>query len=96
MKFVTVMDMWLLVMNGILLGAILYYGRKLITLVARAVNNNDQATVGQAVLDERRRIHKIIEHELNTFKMAASMGDTQSEAVVEELKTILKLVSVVK
>ena len=96
MKFVTVMDMWLLLMNGVLLGAILYYGRKLITLVARAVNNVDQVTVGQAVLDERKRVCKIIEQELSTFKMATSMGDIQSDAIVQELETILKMVSVVK
>ena len=93
MKFVTVMDMWLLVMNGILLGAILYYGRKLITLVARAVNNNDSTTTATAVANERKRIVKIIEHELNTFKMASSMGDYQSDAIVEELETILKMVN---
>lgn len=92
MKFVTVMDMWLLIMNGILLGAILYYGRKLIMLVAKAVNKSDEVTVTQAVADERKRVVKIIETELNTFKMASSMGDYNSDAVVEELETILKMV----
>ena len=35
----------------------------------------------------------ITENELNTFKMASSMGDYQSETIVEELETILKMVS---
>jgi hypothetical protein len=88
MKFVTVMDMWLLIMNGILLGAILYYGRKLISLVARATTKQDENTA----TDERKRIVKMIENELNMFKQAHTMGDDSAKAVVDEIELILNLI----
>lgn len=45
MKFVTVMDMWLLIINLGLMGAILYYGRRLVKLIARVTNNMDASAV---------------------------------------------------
>ena len=62
MKFVTVMDMWLLILNGGLLVAILYYGRKLIKLMARAADRHDEDLGVLAKSNERTRIVKIIEN----------------------------------
>lgn len=92
MKFVTVMDMWLLLMNGVLLGAILYYGRKLIALVARAVSKQDDKNIEEAILEERNRTLRIIDNELNTFKAAVSMGDNSYSETIQELKVIRELI----
>ena len=88
MKFVTVMDMWLLLMNGILLGAILYYGRKLLNLVAKASAKQDDTSAA----DERKKIVKVIEGELSLFKQAHTMGDDSAKAVVDEIELILTLI----
>ena len=93
MKFVTVMDMWLLIMNGILLGSILYYGRKLINLVARSVGKQDEKNVEAALAEERKRVLKIIEKEISTFKTAANMGDASYNSVIDELETIRELIN---
>jgi hypothetical protein len=85
MKFVTVMDMWLLIMNGILLGAILYYGRKLLTLVAKASARQDENSAEV----ERKRIIKLIENELSLFRQAHTMGDESAKAIVDEIDLIL-------
>ena len=92
MKFVTVMDMWLLLMNGILLGAILYYGRKLLTLVTRATSNQDQTLVQ----NERNKIIKLIEIELTLFRQAHTMGDESSKAVIDEINLILNMIKGMK
>ena len=79
------MDMWLLIMNGILLGAILYYGRKLLTLVVKASAKQDENSAEV----ERKRIIKLIENELSLFKQAHTMGDESAKAIVDEIELIL-------
>ena len=79
------MDMWLLIMNGILLGAILYYGRKLLNLVARATIKQDD----NAAEIERKRIIKLIENELSLFKQAHTMGDESAKSIIDEIELIL-------
>ena len=82
------MDMWLLIMNGILLGAILYYGRKLLNLVARASSTQDS----NAAENERKIIIKIIENELSLFKQAHTMGDESAKVLVDEIELIINLI----
>ena len=86
MKFVTVMDMWLLAMNCVLLGSILFYGRKLITLIARAVNKVDDTSAEK----ERTRICNILRKELTVYQQASSMGDKESESIVDFIEIVLQ------
>jgi hypothetical protein len=92
MKFVTVMDMWLLLMNGILLGSILYYGKKLVELVKSTKDDKFDDNIKKAVSLENQRIISIINKELNTFKSAQTMGDSSYDNLITELETILGLV----
>ena len=92
MKFVTVMDMWLLVLNGILLGTILYYGKKLVELVKFTSDDMFDESIKKAVSLENQRIVNIINKELNTFKSAQTMGDPSYDNLITELETILGLV----
>jgi hypothetical protein len=92
MKFVTVMDMWLLVMNGILLGAILYYGKKLLDLIKVTNDEKFDESIKKAVNLENQRIVSIISKELNTFKSAQAMGDHSYDILITELETILGLI----
>lgn len=86
MKFVTVMDMWLLIMNGILLGAILYYGRKVINLIARATNKKDENSAEK----ERKRISEVIQTELNIYKQMVNMGDKDAAEIVTVLTMLVE------
>ena len=81
MKFVTVMDMWLLIMNGILLGAILYYGRRFIKMMARVEQRQDNNTAEK----ERKRISVVIQSELNIYQQMVNMGDKNAEEIVTVL-----------
>ena len=92
MKFVTVMDMWLLVMNGVLLGAILYYGKKLVDLVKVTNDDKFDESIKKAVSLENQRIVSIISKELTTFKAAEAMGDNSYKNIIEELETVLGLI----
>lgn len=85
MKFVTVMDMWLLIMNGILLGAILYYGRKLLNIVARASSKQDDTSAEK----ERKRIIDVIQSELNIYKQMVNMGDKDAKETVTILEMLI-------
>lgn len=85
MKFVTVMDMWLLLLNGVLLGTILYYGRKLLGLVAKATNKVNISSADE----ERKRISIIIRSELTIYQQAATMGDRESEHIAQVLNELL-------
>lgn len=89
MKFVTVMDMWLLIMNGILLIAILYYGKKLMNLVS---NSFTDADMKKATELENQRVVSIINRELNIFKSAQSMGDHSFDGIIEEINVILGMI----
>jgi len=86
MKFVTVMDMWLLIMNGILLGAILYYGRKVIKMVARSEQRQDNNTAEK----ERKRISAVIQSELNIYQQMVNMGDKNAEEIVTVLTMLVE------
>jgi hypothetical protein len=92
MKFVTVMDMWLLVMNGVLLGAILYYGKKLVDLVKVSSDDKSYESIKKAVSLENQRVVSIINKEIGTFKSAKAMGDPSYDNIIEELETVLELV----
>ena len=86
MKFVTVMDMCLLIMNGILLGAILYYGRKVIKMMARSENRQDDRTAEK----ERKRISAVIQSELNIYQHMVNMGDKNAEEIVTVLTMLVE------
>lgn len=86
MKFVTVMDMWLLIMNGILLGAILYYGRKVIKMMARSEQRLDDRTAEK----ERKRISAVIQSELNIYQHMVNMGDKNAEEIVTVLTMLVE------
>lgn len=86
MKFVTVMDMWLLIMNFGLLGFIIYFGRKVVKTLVRVGNLADKS----ANVDERLRVLKIIRAEMETQSHMASMGDNESQIVLDVLKDIEK------
>ena len=86
MKFVTVMDMWLLIMNGILLGAILYYGRKVIKMMARAEQHQDSNTAEK----ERKRISAVIQSELNIYQHMVNMGDKDAAEIVTVLTMLVE------
>lgn len=86
MKFVTVMDMWLLIMNGILLGAILYYGRRFIKMMARVEQRQDNNTAEK----ERKRISVVIQSELNIYQQMVNMGDKNAEEIVTVLTMLVE------
>ena len=86
MKFVTVMDMWLLIINLGLMGTIVYFGRKLVKSFSRI------AVVAEKRIDspERARILKIVQEEINTYELAVSLGDEESFHTLKVLKDIEK------
>lgn len=86
MKFVTVMDMWLLLMNLGLLGFIIYFGRKVSTTLVRIAGVADRT----ADTPEKNRILKIIRTEIETHSQMASMGDADAQVVYDVLKDIEK------
>lgn len=86
MKFVTVMDMWLLIMNLGLLGFIIYFGRKVSATLVRIAGVADRT----ADTPEKNRILKIIRVEIETYSQMASMGDADAQVVFDVLKDIEK------
>ena len=86
MKFVTVMDMWLLIINLGLMGTIVYFGRKLVKSFSRI------AGVAEKRLEstEVTRITKIIQSEINAYELAVSLGDEESRHTLNALKDIQK------
>ena len=80
------MDMWLLIMNGILLGAILYYGRKVIKMMARSEQRQDNNTAEK----ERKRISAAIQSELNIYQQMVNMGDKNAEEIVTVLTMLVE------
>jgi ABC-type phosphate/phosphonate transport system ATPase subunit len=73
MKFVTVMDMWLLILNICLIGGLFYYGRRLLKAVERAVNHESQS-----VKAERDAIIKMLHKEADSYQQQMSMIDSKS------------------
>jgi hypothetical protein len=93
MKFVTVMDMWLLIINLGLMGSILYYGRKLVNLIARATNQNDRVLIKRerdwfiAMLKEERDSLNVIDLDGNRpFENEVDMLNDLIEKVNDRLK----------
>ena len=86
MKFVTVMDMWLLVMNLGLLGFIIYFGRNVLKTLVRIASINEKSSDSP----ERTRVLKIIRADIETHSQMASMGDIDARAVCDVLKDIEK------
>lgn len=86
MKFVTVMDMWLLIINIGLMGYIIYFGRNLLKTMTRLMH------VGEHREDaaERKRIIKIIEAELEHYRVIDTMhSDSDSKTTISVLEFIL-------
>ena len=86
MKFVTVMDMWLLLMNLGLLGFIIYFGRKVSTTLVRIAGVADRT----ADTPERTRILNIVQSEIELLKQMQSMGDKDAVHgldILEHVKT---------
>ena len=73
MKFVTVMDMWILIINLGLLGCIVYFGRKLIKAVEKSVNRDSDA-----VREERDWIVKSLVKEKESVIHQMAMLDPKS------------------
>jgi len=91
MKFVTVMDMWLLIINLGLLGCITYFGRRLIKAVEKSVNRDSDA-----VREERDWFIKILVKEKESVIHQMAMLDLKStdwqhlndqRHIIEELET---------
>jgi hypothetical protein len=76
MKFVTVMDMWLLIMNMALLVGIAYGGRRLIKTVEQIANKDSDA-----VLRERKSILKIIQKEIDHYELVINMGNADQNLI---------------
>lgn len=73
MKFVTVMDMWLLLINMVLLGCILYYGRRLIKSIEKVVNKESDQ-----IKEEREWFFRLLKHEEENISHQISMVDPRT------------------
>jgi hypothetical protein len=86
MKFVTVMDMWLLIINICMMGGLVYFGRKLLNTMTRLMNVGEQKDNNA----ERQRCIKIIEVELEHYRVINNMhSDAEADQVVHTLEYIL-------
>jgi hypothetical protein len=89
MKFVTVMDMWLLIINIGLLGFIIYSGRKLLKTMTRLMNVGEQKENNA----ERQRCIKLIGLELDHYKVISGMhSDAEADQIVHTLEYLLEQV----
>jgi hypothetical protein len=87
MKFVTVMDMWLLLINIGMMGGLIYLGRRLLKTMSRLIH------IGEAKIDnsERRRCIDIIELEISHYRAVNAMhSDPEADQVVHTLEYILE------
>ena len=86
MKFVTVMDMWLLIINICMMGGLVYFGRKLLNTMTRLMNVGEQKDNNA----ERQRCIKVIEVELEHYRVINNMhSDAEADQVVHTLEYIL-------
>ena len=86
MKFVTVMDMWLLIINICMMGGLFYFGRKLLKTMTRLMHVGEQ----KENHTERQRCIKIIETELDHYKVIKNMHtDAEADQVVHTLEYVL-------
>lgn len=88
MKFITVMDMWLLIINLGLMGSILYYGRKLVTLIARATNQNDRVLIKA----EREWVISLLKEERDNLNVSDIDGNRPFENEVDVLSDLIEKV----
>ena len=89
MKFVTVMDMWLLIINIGLMGFIIYFGRNLLKTMTRLMHVGEQKENNA----ERQRCIKVIETELDHYKVIKNMHlDAEADQVVHTLEYILTVI----
>jgi hypothetical protein len=87
MKFVTVMDMWLLIINIGLMGFIIYFGRNLLKTITRLMHVGEQRENNS----ERQRCIKLIETELEHYKVISGMRlDAEADQVVHTLEYVLE------
>ena len=75
MKFVTVMDMWLLLCNLGLLGMLAYYGKRLLKLVARATRDSEDL----AARHERDWFVSTLQQEIDNLTHLGEMSNAGSE-----------------
>ena len=86
MKFVTVMDMWLLIINIGLMGFIIYFGRNLLKTMTRLMNVGEQRENNA----ERQRCIALLEKELDHYRVISGMHfDAEADQVVHTLQYLL-------
>jgi hypothetical protein len=86
MKFVTVMDMWLLIINICMMGGLVYFGRKLLNTMTRLMHVGEQKDNNT----ERQRCIKLIETELEHYRVINNMhSDAEADQVVHTLEYLL-------
>lgn len=86
MKFVTVMDMWLLILNICMLGGAFYFGRKLLKTMTRLMHVGEQRDQNA----ERMRCIRLIEAELEHYQTIENMDrDGPASEVVVVLRELL-------
>lgn len=87
MKFVTVMDMWLLIINICMIGGLFYFGRKLLNTMTRLMHVGEQRESNT----ERQRCIKLIETELEHYKVISGMRlDAEADQVIHTLEYVLE------
>lgn len=87
MKFVTVMDMWLLIINIFMLGGLFYFGRKLLKTMTRLMHIGEQ----REDLTERRRCLAILEAEIDNYTVIKNINpDSETIHTLELLEDIHK------
>lgn len=93
MKFVTVMDMWLLIINICMMGGLFYFGRKLLRTMTRLMHVGEQRDNHA----ERHRCIKIIEAELAHYKVINDMHkDAEADQVIHTLEYVLSQIKASK
>jgi hypothetical protein len=86
MKFVTVMDMWLLIINICLIGGLFYFGRNLLRTLTRIMHVGEQRENNA----ERQRCIKILEAELEHYRVINNMHtDAEANQVIHTLEYVL-------
>ena len=85
MKFVTVMDMWLLIINICMMGGLFYFGRKLIKDISRIAHVGEMKDNNA----ERRRCINLVESELDHYKTVYSMEqDPHTKDIITMLEQL--------
>ena len=86
MKFVTVMDMWLLIINICMMGGLFYFGRKLLKTMTRLMHVGEQKDNHA----ERQRCIKLISTELEHYRVMKNMhSDAEADQMIHTLEYLL-------